>query len=178
MALLADGTSGKGKISFSRNDTDEMLSDPIQLSTATLGGINEAFARLNFIDSTESYQYEKELPQMGKVEIKLKKDGRDRTVKFNWTDNPDAKFLMDEYRRISNEYLWKFEMSTARENQPLLTPGLIDALDSYLGRNEISDPPHLLPFLTQLSTDERLPLIARNHVTKLIAKIEKAAAKK
>ena len=114
---------------------------------------------------------------MGKVEIKLKKDGHERTVTFNWTVNKDARFLMDEYRRISNEYLWKFEMSTARENQPLLTPGLIDALDSYLGRNEISDPPHLLPFLTQLSTDERLPLIARNHLSRLIKQIEKELKK-
>ena len=171
--LIEHDTSGKGKISFSRNDTDEMLSDPIQLSTATLGGINEAFVRLNFIDATESYQYEKELPQMGKVEIKLKKDGRERTVTFNWTVNKDARFLMDEYRRVGNEYLWKFDMAVARENQPLQTPGMVDALDSYLTRNEISDPPHLVPYLTELAKDERLPLLARNHVSRLIKQIEK-----
>ena len=31
---------------------------------------------------------------------------------------------MDEYRRISNEYTWRFEIA-ARENQPLQTPGLM-----------------------------------------------------
>lgn len=93
------------------------------------------------------------------------------------TVNKDARFLMDEYRRISNEYLWKFEMSTARENQPLQTPGLIDALDSYLARGEISDPPHLLSYLTELLTDERLPLLARNHVSRLIKQIEKLKSK-
>jgi hypothetical protein len=63
---------------------------------------------------------------------------------------------------------------SARANQPLLTPGLMDLVDSYIKRKEISDPPHLLPFLTQLSSDERLPLIARNHAARLAKQIEKS----
>ena len=80
---------------------------------------------------------------------------------------------MDEYRRISNEYTWKFEITIARQNQPLQTPSLMESIDSYLSRGEITDPPHLLPFLEELSNDERLPLIARNRATKLIKQIEK-----
>ena len=81
---------------------------------------------------------------------------------------------MDEYRRISNEVVWKFEIKVATENQPLQTPQLMDEIDSYLARNEISDPAHLLPVLTQLSTDERLPLIARNHAAKLVKQVQKS----
>ena len=77
-------------------------------------------------------------------------------------------------RRIGNEYTWRFEITTARENFPLQTPGLVDGLDSYMKRNEISDPQHLLPFLTALSTDERIPLMARNRASKIIKEIEKA----
>ncbi len=110
---------------------------------------------------------------MGNVTFTLKRDGRSRTAKYNWTDNKAAKMLMDEYRRITNEYTWKFEISIAIENLPLQTPGLMDMLDSYMKRGEISDPPHLLPFLAILSNDERMPLMARNRASKLIKDIEK-----
>lgn len=170
--------TGKGRIWFKKDSFEEPLDDPIELSAATMEKLNGAFTALNFLDSTEDYQYSRDFSNMGNVTITLNRDGKTRTAKYNWTDNKHAKALMDTYRAIANEYTWKFEFTLARENQPLFTPGLIDTLDAYLGRNEIADPPHLLPFLTGLSNDERLPLIARNHVRKIIEKIEKAAAKK
>lgn len=166
--------TGKGRIWFKKDSFDEPLDDPIELSAATMEKLNGAFTALNFIDSTEDYQYSKDFSNMGNVTITMNRDAKTRTAKFNWTDNKHAKALMDTYRAIANEYTWKFEFTLARENQPLFTPSLIDALDSYISRNEIADPPHMLPFLTQLSTDERLPLMARNHVVKIIGKIEKA----
>lgn len=166
--------AGRGRIWFKKDNFDEPLDDPIELSTATLEKLKEAFAALNFLDSTEDYQYPKDFSNMGNVTITLNRMERSRTVKYNWTDNKHAKALMDTYRAIANEYTWKFELTSARENQPLLTPGLIDALDSYLSRGEIADPPHLLPFLSGLSSDERLPLMARNHLLKIITRIEKA----
>jgi len=81
--------------------------------------------------------------------------------------------LMDEYKRIGYEYTWRFEIGIARQNQPLQTPGLMDQLASYINRGEISDPSHLVPFLTELSNDERLPLIARNHAGKLVRQLQK-----
>ncbi|HEX3101748.1 MAG TPA: hypothetical protein VHQ01_08150 [Pyrinomonadaceae bacterium] len=165
--------NGKGKISFKRDGAEEYLTDPIQLTAVTLENLRTAFTALNFLDSTENYQYVKDFSNMGNVTITLKRDGRTRVAKYNWTENKDAKTLYEEYRRIGNEYIWKFEIVIGRENQPLQTPGLMDEMDSYLQRNEISDPPHLVPLLTELSTDERLPLIARNHAAKLIKQIEK-----
>ncbi len=166
--------AGKGRIWFKKDSFDEPLDDPIELSEPTLEKLRAAFAALNFIDSSEDYQYPKDFSNMGNVTVTLNRDAKTRTAKYNWTENKHAKALMDTYRAIANEYTWKFEFALARTNQPLLTPGLIDALDSYLSRNEIPDPPHLLPFLNQLSTDERLPLIARNHLRKIITRIEKA----
>lgn len=166
--------TGKGRIWFKKDSFDEPLDDPIELSAATMEKLNGAFTALNFIDSTEDYQHERDFSNMGNVTITMNRDAKTRTAKFNWTDNKHAKALMDTYRAIANEYTWKFEFTLARTNQPLFTPGLIDTLDSYISRNEIADPPHLLPYLTQLSTDERLPLMARNHVVKIIGKIEKA----
>lgn len=166
--------AGKGKITFTKTGFDEPITDPIQLSTVTIENLKKAFAALNFLDSTDEYQLKgKDFSNMGNIAVTLKKQGRERTVKYNWTDNKDAKMLMDEYRRISNEYTWLFEMTLARQNQPLQTPGLMETLDSYLKRNELSDPPHLLPLLTELSTDERIPLMARNRAAKLIEQIQK-----
>ena len=81
---------------------------------------------------------------------------------------------MDEYRRISNQYVWQYDVAISRENQPLNAPSLMDELDSLLRRNEISDPPQMLPMLKELSNDERIPLIARNHAKRLVERIEKA----
>ena len=173
--LIEHDEAGKGKIAFLKDAFAEMITDPLQLSPTTLANIKDALTALNFLDSTENYQYAAhDFSNLGNIKITVKKAGRSREVKYNWTDNKQAKFLMDEYRRIANEYTWRFELAVARQNQPLLTPGLIDQMEDYIKRGEISDPQHLTPFLTELSTDERLPLIARNHAAKIIKQIEKA----
>ena len=50
----------------------------------------------------------------------------------------------------------------------------MNTLDTYVKQNEISDPPHLVAMLTDLSTDERMPLIARDHAARIVKQIEKA----
>lgn len=165
--------AGKGTISFQKSSFDEPIVDPIDLSAKTMANINEAVTALDFLASTEEYQYARDYSHLGNVEFRMKQNGRERTVKYNWTDNKHAKALMDEYRRISNEYTWRFEILLARDNQPLFTPGLVETMESYLKRNEISDPAHLVPFLTELSNDERLPLMGRNLASKLIKDIKR-----
>jgi len=172
--LIEHDEAGKGKISFSKSGSDEMISDPIQLTSVTMSNLTSAFTSLNFLASNENYQTERDHSNMGNVSITVKKDGKQRTAKYNWTENKQAKFLMDEYRRIANEYTWKFEVAVACENQPLQTPSLMVTLESYIKRNEISDPPHLVAMLTELSTNERLPLLARDQAIKIVKQIEKA----
>jgi hypothetical protein len=166
--------AGRGKITFMKRGLDEPDSDPITLTQVTMDKIKAALTALNFLDSTESYQYEKDYSHMGNISITYRKDGRERTAKYNWTTNEFAKALMDEYRRISNQYVWQYDVAISRENQPLNAPSLMDELDSLLRRNEISDPPQMLPMLKELSNDERIPLIARNHAKRLVERIEKA----
>ena len=165
---------GKGRIRFARKGYEEMVTDPVQLSQSTLDRISNALKALNFMDSDENYQFEKDYSHLGNIEITIKSGSRQRTTKFNWTENLEARALSDEYRRIGNQYIWMFDINVARENQPLETPRLVDSLDSLLRRKEISDPEQMVPFLRGLADDERLPLIARNHLTKLIKQIEKA----
>ena len=171
--------AGRGKISFLKKNFDNLITDPIQLSPAALERVKAIFNTLNFLDSKEIYQSaERSYAHLGTMTFAVKKDGRERTAEFNWTENKDAKLLADEYRRIGQQFVWIFDMSVARENQTLETPSLMDALDSLIKRNEISDAVQMLPFLRELSTDERLPLIARNHAMRIVKEVEKNAEKK
>jgi hypothetical protein len=103
----------------------------------------------------------------------MEQDSRKRTAEFNWTNNKDASSLVNEYRRIADQALLVFDISVARENQPLNAPKLMERLELLLKRNGLSDPQQLVPLLKDLSTDEHVPLIARNHAIRLLKKIEK-----
>lgn len=173
--IIKHDANGKGTISFLKKGVDEMISDPISLSPATLEKINNLLKALNFFESNENYQYEKDYSHLGNVKIKVKKDGREREAKFNYTTVQDAKKLADEYRKIGQQYVWIFDINLARENQPLESPRLFDVLDSLIRRNEISDPSQMISFLREISNDERMPLISRNHARKLVKEIEKNA---
>lgn len=165
---------GKGKISFLKKDFEETVSDPLQLSPAALERVQSVWQTLNFLDSKEEYQStERDYGHLGNMTFAIRKDGRTRTAKFNWTENPTAKILVDEYRKISQQFVWIFDINVARENQPLESPNLMNALDGLIRRNEISDPNQMVPLLKELGNDERLPLLARNHATKIIKQIEK-----
>jgi hypothetical protein len=50
---------------------------------------------------------------------------------------------------------------------------LLEGLESLMKRDSISDPKQLVPLLKEVSTDEHLPLIARNHAIRLLKMIEK-----
>lgn len=170
--------NGKGEIKFEKKNFGELVTDPIQLSPVALERIKGVWQSLNFLDSTENYQYEKDYSHLGNMTFTMKKDGRERAAKFNWTTDPNAKNLMDEYRRIASQFIWIFDIGVARENQPLEAPSLLDSLDSLIRRNEISDAAQMVPLLKELSNDERIPLIARNHAARIIKDVEKKADKK
>jgi hypothetical protein len=171
--LIEHDDAGIGQISFLKDGYEETITDPIKLSAATVAKITSALAQMNFLDSSEEYQYIRDYSHLGNVSFTLKRGGRARTVKYNWTENPGARALMDEYRRIGNEYTWRFEILLARQNMPLQTPSLMEALESYYRRGELSDPASMAPFLTELSNDERLPHIARNKAAKVLKEITK-----
>lgn len=177
--VIEHDENGKGKITFEKKDADEPITDPIQLSTVSLEKINNLLQTLNFLDSTENYQSPtRDYGHLGNHEITLNKEGKTRTAKYNWSENPTAKALADEYRKIGEQAVWIFDMSVSLENQPLEAPGLMNRLDSLIKRNEISDPPQLLPILKKFSLDERIPLMARNHATRIIKEIEKTKGSK
>jgi len=167
---------GVGKVVFRKRDYEEDVEEPLVLSDRTLEKLKGLWDSIGFLSSNEDYQSpERDYGQLGTMRIGMSLSGRSRTAEFNWTENKQVKELTDEYKKIGNQAIWIFDINVARQNQPLETPRIMKALDSYLRRGGISDPSQMLPFLTKLKEDERIPLIARNHAERLISAIEKSA---
>ncbi len=165
--------TGRGKITFERKNDEVAVEEELLISTTALARILGLYESLQFLDSETVYQSEKQFPHMGTMRIKMERGTRKREVEFNWSNNNDAAALANEYRRLADQAVFVFDMSVARENQPLNAPKLLEGLESLLKRDAVSDPQQLVPLLKEISTDEHLPLIARNHAIRLLKKIAK-----
>jgi hypothetical protein len=164
---------GRGKITFERRGEDTPIVEPIELSMAALGRIFGLWTDLHFLDSDENYQAAKNFAHLGTYHLKMENGDRKRTAEFNWSDNKQAWALANEYRRVSDQAILIFNLKLAREMQPLNAPQLMNEMESLLTRDGLSDPYQMVPLLNELKTDERIPLIARNHADRILKKIEK-----
>ncbi|HEV2707273.1 MAG TPA: hypothetical protein VGV59_15235 [Pyrinomonadaceae bacterium] len=165
--------SGRGRILFERRGDTEPITEPFQLSEAALQRIKALWTALNFLDSTTDYQSTKPVASLGTTRLRMTRGTRERTAEFTYSQDRDAYALANEYRRAADQVIFVFEIEVARESQPLVAPKLLSSLESVIARNGLSDPQQLLPLLRELSTDERLPLIARNQAGRLLKKLEK-----
>jgi hypothetical protein len=166
-------SQGRGRIEFLRKGFDDPFEETLELSATAAARIKALWDALRFLDSDADYQSAKQFPHLGTVWLEMKRAGRDRKAEFNWTDDANAKSLASEYWRAADQAILVFDIAVSRENLPLEAPKLMDRLDQLLTRGGLSDPKQLIPLLRDLSTDERVPLIARNHASRLLKKIEK-----
>jgi hypothetical protein len=169
--VLEHDAKGRGSVTFERLNEDVPVVEKLELSSAALARINAAWQGLQFLDSNTDYQADKQFPHLGTMRIGMEQGSRKRVAEFNWTNNSNASTLITEYRRAADQAILLFDISVARENQPLNAPKLMEVLESLLRRDALSDPQQLLPLLQDLSTDEHVPLIARNHALRIIKKI-------
>ena len=171
--LIEHDASGHGKITFERLNEEVPIVENLEISPAALERISALWQALKFLDSETNYQSEKQFPHLGTMKLSMIEGDKKRTAEFNWSNVPEASDLAKEYRRVADQASFVFDISVARENQPLNAPKLMEALESLLKRNALSDPKQLVPLLKEINSDERLPLIARNHAARLLAKINK-----
>lgn len=171
--VIEHDANGRGTVTFERLNEDTPVTEPIELSANALARISAAWQALQFLDSTTDYQSNKQFPHLGTMKIGMERGERKRVAEFNWTNNPNAELLVNEYRKAADQAIWIFDIGIARENQPLNAPKLMEAMESMLKRNAVSDPRQLLKLLQEISTDEHVPLIARNHALRLIKQIQK-----
>ena len=171
--VIEHDANGIGKVTFERQNEEVPLTERLELSPTVLGRISALWRSLLFLESTENYQSDKQFPHLGTMRISMQQGDRKRTAEFNWTNKTEASALVAEYRRVADQAIFVFDVSVARENQPLNAPKLMEYLESSLKRNWLADPQQLIPLLKEVSTDEHLPLIARNHALRILKKIEK-----
>ena len=164
---------GHGKITFDRLNEEAPYTEQLELSAAATERILGLWQSLRFLDSNENYQSPRQYPHLGTMLLKMEQDSRKRTAEFNWTNNKVASLLISEYRRAADQAILVFDLSIARENQPLNSPKLMDQLETMLKRNALSDPQQLVPLLKDMSSDEHLPLITRNHAARLLKQIDR-----
>ena len=175
--VIEHDAAGRGSLSF-RRKTDGLNDPPVveqfEISPAAAARILAAWAALNFLDSQESYQADKKFPHLGTMRLGMKgAGGRARLAEFNWTNQEHAERLVREYKGLAEQQLFVFDITLARQYQPSEVIKILKRLEFLLKQNNLSDAAQLLPLLRDLVTDERVPLIARNHVERLIKTILK-----
>ncbi|MCA1616686.1 MAG: hypothetical protein LC800_21865 [Acidobacteria bacterium] len=171
--LIEHDAAGRGKITFERKNEDAAITEPFALTPAAYARIVSAWEALKFLDSEASYQADKQFPHLGTMRLRMKSGGRERTAEFNWTHNDYVSALTREYRALAEQQFFVFDISLARQYQPSEAIKILKRLESLIGSKQISDAGQLVELLRDLVTDERIPLIARNHAERLLKKIEK-----
>lgn len=172
--LIEHDANGRGKITFERLNEDTPIIEDLEISPTALGRIKTLWQALRFLDSDTNYQSsDRQFPHLGTMKIGMVEGDRKRIAEFNWSNIKEATDLVNEYRRIAEQANFVFDVLVARENQPLNSPKLMETFESMVKRNALSDPQQLVPLLEEISTDERLPLIARNHALRLLSKLKK-----
>jgi hypothetical protein len=171
--VIEHDAEGQGKITFERKNEETPITEPIELSRAAMARIFGLWSELHFLDSDENYQAPKNFAHLGTYRIGLDDGKRHRTAEFNWSNNKSAWALANEYRRAADQAILVFNLNLAREMQPLNVPSLLNEMESLQRRDGLSDPKQLVPLLTELKTDEHIPLIARNQAERILKKIGK-----
>ncbi len=169
--VITHDALGRGKVSFERKGEQAPIVEPVELSAAALGRVFGLWSELRFLDSSENYQAAKNFAHLGTYKIGMNDGKRERKAEFNWSDNKTAWSLANEYRRVADQAILIFNIKLAREMQPLNAPSLLNEMDILLKRDGLSDPQQLVPLLTELRTDEHIPLIARNHADRILKRI-------
>ncbi len=163
---------GQGEYRFKRKDQDEIILK-LDLSTALISQVRSLFDELNFLASNENYQHKKDFSHLGTMTITCARDGKERTVKFNYTENQALNRLADIFRNIATQETRVFELEAIRANDPISTPAQLRLLEGELKGKHIADPERFTPILQEIKLDEGVPLIARNHAERLLQGIKK-----
>lgn len=166
-------SAGSAAVRFKRGESDEMLELKQKLRPETLARIRQLYKVLNFLGSQEEYQNKKDFSHLGWITISERSGGQERSVRWNYTANEAMNELADIFRGIATQEIRLFDIDLAGQHQPLDLPAQLDGLEDELRLERITEPERLLAPLREIAGDDTLPLIARNHASRLIAGIEK-----
>src|SRR5262249_24478842 len=146
--LEFDG-SGQGRFRFKRKDSDEVV-NKLSVASGVLTQIQLLFDDMNFLPSSEDYQYKKDFSHLGNMTITYSRDGKERTVTFNYTDNQSMSRLSDIFRNIVTQETRIFELEAVLANDPISAPAQLRMLESELKSKRVADPHRFDPILKNM----------------------------
>jgi hypothetical protein len=164
--------NGEGEMHYKKRDEDSDIPIKLKLLPGTMQHLAQLYDELRFLESTESYQADKQLPHLGTITIALRANGRERETSFNYTTHRACLRLVDLYRAIENQERRLVEIRLARQYSPLDLPRQLKNLEGELQRNRIAEPTQMLPLLSEIALDDSLPLIARNAAQRMAKQIK------
>ncbi|HXF05844.1 MAG TPA: hypothetical protein VNM72_10580 [Blastocatellia bacterium] len=176
MELEFDDT-GKGRFSFRRKESAEAVTSPLELLPETLHKIRGSLEALRFLDSSETYQGERDASYLGTATIGVKQGSRERRVSFNFTRNETMRELAAVLRGITLQEYRVFLIELARQHEPLDLDKQLISLEAELKNGWLAEPVKLLPLLRRLRDDDDVLLIVRRRAERLVRFIEKKERK-
>jgi hypothetical protein len=144
---------------------------------ATLARVQHLCQTTNFLTSDADYQDKKDFSHRGWISISARAGELSRSVRFNYTLNPEIRELADIFRGIATQEIHVFDMETAQQYQPLDLPGRLEAVENDLRLERLAEPDRMIGPLKEIAGDDTQPLIARNHATRIIDGIKKGKFK-
>src|SRR6185369_10867443 len=114
--VIEHDANGRGTVTFERLNEDTPITEPIELSTAALARINSSWQALQFLDTDENYQSDKQFPHLGTMRIGMQRGERKRIAEFNWTNNSDASKLVSEYRKAADQAILVFDVMNLKND--------------------------------------------------------------
>jgi len=171
------GVDGAGELRFQRGESDDLLDHKFKLLPTTLARIRQLLEASRFLDSSDTYQAEKDFSHLGWVTLLARQNERERKVRFNYTQNPQISELADIFRGIATEEMHLFDIETSEQFQPLDLPRLLDSIENDLKLQRITEPERLLAKLQEVASNDTQPLIARNHAMRIVSDIKKGKFK-
>ena len=168
--LAPDGT---GELRFKRGESDEIIDLKLKLLPATMERIRTLYSVTGFLTSKVEYQSKKDFSNLGWVTLSAREGNVKREVRLNFSDNNYIRELSDIFRAIATQQTHLFDLDTAEQYQPLDLPTQLRVLERDLELERIAEPEQMLAALRNISSNDALPLIARNHAKRIADKIEK-----
>ncbi|HEY7547322.1 MAG TPA: hypothetical protein VID27_20675, partial [Blastocatellia bacterium] len=166
-------SSGKGKLRFKRNESDEIIDLEFTLMPATVARIRQLYSETGFLTSTEDYQSKKDFSHLGWITLAAHQGERSREARFNYTTNLQIDELAMIFRAIATQQIQMFDIDTVQQYQPLDLARQLDALENELRLEHIAEPESLLPALREIASNDTVLLTARNKASRIIADIGK-----
>jgi len=170
-------SNGTGELRFMRGESDEVIDRKLKLLPVTIARIRELYWRTHFLISDKDYQEEKDFSHLGWISLSMRQGGRERKVRFNYTQNLEIKELAEIFRSIATQEMHLFDIETSQQYQPLDLPRLLDALENDLKSQRVAEPEQMLGALYEIAGNDTQPLIARNHAVRIADNIKKGKFK-